>query len=285
MFVNLTSLADDLYTKPTHFLLELIQNADDNKYAADSPTITFNLMTNLLLVSCNELGFTPDDVRAICSIGQSTKSASRKASGYIGEKGIGFKSGFKLADTICVSSASYSFKFVRSGRLGMITPIWEDFPSQHFQEGLTQFLFHIPESNDVLSVETDLCNLEGSVLLFLRRLERIELEPAFGGNRFFIRDSFPGLAGEIVRIDDISADGISFKHYTIERTEVKDLPDDPKRPGIHESEVAVAFPLSPVDTPLVKDCFAYNFLPIRKYGFSVSSEFGILDRHTNITWV
>lgn len=116
-------------------------------------------MDNFLLVGCNEVGFTPDDVRAICSIGQSTKSASKKASGYIGEKGIGFKSSSKLVDTICVSSGSYSFKFVKRDRLGMITPIWEDFPKQYFQHGFTQFLFNIPEEEDVLSVEDDLSNL------------------------------------------------------------------------------------------------------------------------------
>ena len=53
---------------PTHFLLELMQHTDDNKYAVGAPSIIFDLGTDLLVVSCNELSFTPDDVRAGFSI-------------------------------------------------------------------------------------------------------------------------------------------------------------------------------------------------------------------------
>lgn len=270
-FVNATRLANDLYTKPTHFLLELIQNADDNKYVTGTPTITFNLTSQFLLVSCNEVGFSPNDVDAICDIGQSTKSASRKASGYIGEKGIGFKSGFKLADTIQISSGPYSFKFVRSDRLGMITPIWENFPSEYLQAGLTQFLFEIPCPRDIQSVKTDLCNLQPSILIFLRRLDRIQLEWESCDKEIQItRFTSSDLAGEAVSIRGISGDDIKSEDYMVQRYQVEALPDDPKRPGINESEVAIAFPLATCKTPLIENCYAYNFLPIRQYGFSVS---------------
>jgi hypothetical protein len=40
---------------------------------------------------CNQIGFTHEDVEGISDIGRSTKRATR-------EKGIGFKSVFRLAD-------------------------------------------------------------------------------------------------------------------------------------------------------------------------------------------
>ena len=47
----------------------------------------------------NERGFSDKDVRALCAVGQSTKDVK---GGYIGEKGIGFKAGFTIANRIQV---------------------------------------------------------------------------------------------------------------------------------------------------------------------------------------
>ena len=79
---KICSLGEELYSKSTHFVLELVQNADDNKYADDvTPTLSLLLDHDKLTVWCNEVGFTAQNVRAICSIGKSTKTGS---TGYIG---------------------------------------------------------------------------------------------------------------------------------------------------------------------------------------------------------
>lgn len=80
-----------LYTDITHFILELIQNADDNTYPPGvRPTFSVNLSRRRLVVKCNETGFTADNVRAICDINGSTKKARKSIEdGCIGEKGIG----------------------------------------------------------------------------------------------------------------------------------------------------------------------------------------------------
>ncbi len=49
----------------------------------------------LLLVVNNETGFGPEHVNAICNVRTSTK-ANQKDQGYIGEKGVGFKSVFMV---------------------------------------------------------------------------------------------------------------------------------------------------------------------------------------------
>lgn len=101
-------LSEELYSKPTHFLLELIQNADDNKYAPDvTPKLSIVYRKDgYLWVGCNELGFTAANVEAICRIAASTKKVEGSQKGYIGEKGIGFKSVFKVADSVWIKSGA-----------------------------------------------------------------------------------------------------------------------------------------------------------------------------------
>ena len=61
---SLKRLAEDLYSKETHFVLELIQNADDNKYEEGvNPALEFHVDSDRILVNNNEMGFTKEDVR------------------------------------------------------------------------------------------------------------------------------------------------------------------------------------------------------------------------------
>lgn len=79
-------LSTELYSKPTHFLLELIQNADDCSYAAGvQPRVLLVLMHDALLHATNETGFTAADISSICSMAMSSKS--RKVGAFTGEKG------------------------------------------------------------------------------------------------------------------------------------------------------------------------------------------------------
>ncbi|KAF3970887.1 hypothetical protein CMV_005459 [Castanea mollissima] len=97
------NLSAELYAKDVHFLMELIQNAEDNDYLEGvDPSLEFVItsedITNTwapatLLIFNNEKGFSSKNIDSICSVGRSTKKGNRKR-GYIGEKGIGFKSVF-----------------------------------------------------------------------------------------------------------------------------------------------------------------------------------------------
>ena len=95
-----------LNTDRTHFIFELIQNADDNKYPKKVlPSLKISVLkldytnktdSNLLLeVENNEVGFNKADVRSICQLGNSTKVNNFETTG---EKGIGFKSVFRVTD-------------------------------------------------------------------------------------------------------------------------------------------------------------------------------------------
>jgi hypothetical protein len=80
------ALSADLYTKPTHFVLELLQNADDCRYAAGvQPKVLLVVMPDAILHATNEIGFKAAEVEAICALARSTKS--RKVGAFTGEKG------------------------------------------------------------------------------------------------------------------------------------------------------------------------------------------------------
>lgn len=80
-------LSGSLYSSNVHFVMELIQNTDDNIYHQNtSPTVKLELYPHAIVVHNNEIGFSRENIVAVCNVGGSTKSGQ---SGYIGQKGIG----------------------------------------------------------------------------------------------------------------------------------------------------------------------------------------------------
>lgn len=58
------------------------------------PALILILQTWGIIVLNNEQGFSAMNIRALCDVGNSTKKGS--SAGYIGQKGIGFKSVFRV---------------------------------------------------------------------------------------------------------------------------------------------------------------------------------------------
>ncbi|RSL54668.1 hypothetical protein CEP53_007386 [Fusarium sp. AF-6] len=250
-------LSDDLYQTSTHFLLELIQNADDNSYSVETPTMSISYSPGKLRIDCNERGFSKQNIEAICRICQSTKSGESKSAGFVGEKGIGFKAVFKVASTVWISSGYYSFRFDRDGHLGMIAPIIDDFPQQTKQR-----------------IVKEMKSYDDKILLFLRRLRRLDIDcnPEGKDGRFqrtFTRGAQPA---ENPPMMSLMNNGVA-KHYFVWRHTAKNLPSETRRPGITTSEIVLAFPNTGVNgdepvLPVIEPQNVYSFLPIRNYGFS-----------------
>ena len=71
-----------LHALRCHFIFELIQNFEDNKYSPRAvPEVIFELTDDCLIARNNERGFEEKDVRSLCGVGKSTKKAG---DGYIG---------------------------------------------------------------------------------------------------------------------------------------------------------------------------------------------------------
>nr|CAB3497808.1 unnamed protein product [Digitaria exilis] len=108
--------------KALHDCETWVQNADDNVYPEDvEPTLSFILQENGIVVLNNERGFSAENIRALCDIGNSTKKGSNR--GYIGNKGIGFKSVFRVTDAPEIHSNGFHVKFdITDGQIGFVLP-------------------------------------------------------------------------------------------------------------------------------------------------------------------
>ncbi|RMZ01468.1 hypothetical protein D0862_06361 [Hortaea werneckii] len=278
-------LSEELYAKPTHFVLELIQNADDNRYDDVEPSLSVLYRDDgYLWVGCNEVGFMPENVWALCRIGDSTKKVDGGAKGFIGEKGIGFKSAFKVADRVWVKSGALSFMFDKNKRLGMIAPEWADIPEQKLIQDRTMFCFRIPHAKHRSGVRADIVQLKPALLLFLRKLRTIHVtvQDDNGDTTLACRlsradDSVSGIRRTILQRDTTvnrphkygkNKPSTATEGFLVFQSTVKNMPAETKRHGVSETELLMAFPIDGDMKPFLRNRATFNFLPIREYGLS-----------------
>ncbi|MDY0223078.1 MAG: hypothetical protein RBR67_18260 [Desulfobacterium sp.] len=91
-----------LYTDKTHFIFELLQNAEDAK----ATKVSFDLYDDSLRVYHNGRFFNEKDVRGICGVGEGTKTDDLS---QIGKFGIGFKSVYAYTRTPEIHSDNEHF--------------------------------------------------------------------------------------------------------------------------------------------------------------------------------
>ena len=256
-------------------MLELIQNANDNKFIYDEPTLVVTYKNGYIQVECNEVGFSPENVAAICGLGKSSKKRPGDLTAYVGEKGIGFKSVFRVADVVWVSSRAYNFKFDSNTDLGMITPISERFPVTKLP-GWTSFYLQLRKDQDGPKVQQKiLAELEGfdaRLLLFLQNLRTIKINIAGGDRgactRIFSRASAQCNGDEMI---NLTRDKVTTS-YLIHRYMVTSLPPEERRSRVKSSETVLAFPIGQNKEPIIAPQQVFAFLPIHDFGFSVSRE-------------
>lgn len=176
-------LADDLYAKDSHFIFELVQNAEDNNYPDDEDArLRFEVgqidlegrKTTALIVHNNEVGFNDKNVRAICQVGKSTK---KKIQGYIGEKGIGFKSVFRITTCPYIFSNGFQFRLPESDKetgLGYIVPSWVSIIPEAISTNETSIVLPLDKSvKDTDGVITALRDISPETILFLKKLTNL----------------------------------------------------------------------------------------------------------------
>lgn len=182
----LDNLSEKLYAQQHHYIFELIQNAEDNDYPeSTSAELSFELHSEdptntpraegALVVKNNERGFLKKHVEALCSVGGTTKD---KSSGYIGEKGIGFKSVFLISEDPHIFSRGYSFHLPKEHQqtgLGYIVPCWqEEVPNCAESDGTTLIL---PlKKGRFADVANQLREFAPETILFLRKLHMVHIE-------------------------------------------------------------------------------------------------------------
>lgn len=185
------SFLGKLYTDRTHFILELLQNAED----AGATKILFHLFNDRLKVYHNGRLFNEKDVKGVCGVGEGTKTESLT---QIGKFGIGFKSVYAYTSTPEIHSGEEHFKIENYVR---------PYGTQNLTTNGFTTLFIFPFNTDGVTSECAvheigerLTNLNARTLLFLRSIKEIEYSLPDSTGGFYLRDENPRGIGRQVRV-------------------------------------------------------------------------------------
>ena len=284
------SLAEDLYKEHIHFIFELIQNAEDNTYDDPllyPPSLSFRLTktdptdsegsNGALIIQNNETGFNRADVDAICALGRTTK---KKEQGYIGEKGIGFKSVFRVTKNPHIFSKGYRFCLPERDEqtgLGYIVPQWVDAPPEGFDLSKTYIILPLNKLEFCYEkIEKMLRDIEPETILFLLKLQEIRIETDTGTDLTIFKDNAAKPKVKILIKGKKQARSFSTVDDFFICTKCFDKPlavSHKKREDIKDRKVSIAFPLDENSTKIGK-IFAY--LPIRSdtgFPFLINADF------------
>ncbi|KAK7222154.1 hypothetical protein V2G26_010157 [Clonostachys chloroleuca] len=298
---SIQTLAKQIYGSEARFVFELLQNADDNyfeqaKKNGDDPYISFEYHPDRIIVECNEDGFGESDLGAICSIGKSTKAGSY---GYIGAKGIGFKSVFIAAWKVYIQSRHFSFYFRHEkgdSGLGMVRPIWKE-PEEDGPLPFTRMTLYIHEKlepgelqdlKSIISGQFD--DLQETCLLFLKNIKKINVSKYNDDGSLKKSKSFKAaVAGtNRVSLETVSViEGQQIKeqrYYHITKHTATNIARSNNRhaPTTEEArrlsttaKVVLAFPLTEKFEPLLEKQKIFAFLPLKEseYKFIIQSDF------------
>ena len=96
-------ILSDLYSTPTHFIFELLQNADDS----NAKHVYLSLEEDRLIFTHDGDPFDIEDIKRICAVNDSAKKMRK---GKIGQFGIGFKSVYSICKSPEIFSGDYQFR-------------------------------------------------------------------------------------------------------------------------------------------------------------------------------
>ena len=237
------------------------------------PSLSFSYKPGSLRIDCNEVGFTAKDVEAICAISQSTKQGKINHKKQIGEKGIGFKSVFKAADAVWISSREFTFKFDKTKFLGIVTPFWADFPETTRPE-LTSIYLQLSSDYDEATLVHELKTLDTNLLIFLKQLKEINIRVSRPDKEVWERKIWKTERQEAPDQFVVLHAGQSTSEYLIRTHAVENLPRDCRRLNWGQTDILIAFPTNSFrEEPQLVTQNVYAFLPIRNYGLKVRRHF------------
>ncbi|KAJ1570005.1 hypothetical protein HK096_006342, partial [Nowakowskiella sp. JEL0078] len=264
----LQRLSEELYSQDSHFALELLQNADDNKYKSGQiPTIEFVISNATIIVRNNEKGFSEKNIRALCDVGKSTKK--KGGAGYIGHKGIGFKSVFRVSANPEIHSNGFHVRFSDND---YIVPQWMDngldvsvsklFDMSNTVDNQTLVVLPLRETGNgsVERLVARLADIQPSLLLFLHRIRKIVVRDLINEHTRIMTRS------DIGNNEIIVQSGNQTTRWLVVTKSIQ-APPGVTRDGVTSTELSLAFPLDlPADShPPQQQVFA--FLPLRSYGY------------------
>jgi len=184
----------DRYADRTHFIFELLQNAEDalarRPDRGGQRSVRFHLTDDELRVNHFGKPFDGADVRGICGIAESTKELTA-----IGHFGIGFKSVYAFTDRPEVHSGTEDFVIE--------TYVWPTAaPPVARDHGETIIVIPLKARGAATRAEitAGLRRLGAGALLFLRQIEEIKWSVKYGPSGHYLRSQPEDLGDDVRRI-------------------------------------------------------------------------------------
>lgn len=185
-------LLADRYDDRTHFIFELLQNAEDAlAHRLDwgaRRSVRFHVTHDKLTVSHFGKPFDEADVRGICGIAESTKELTA-----IGRFGIGFKSVYALTERPEIHSGKEDFAIE-----SFVWPAAAPPAARDRDETIIAIPLKADDAADREEITAGLKRLGAGALLFLRQIEEIEWSVEDGPSGLYLR-SQPESLGDGVR--------------------------------------------------------------------------------------
>ena len=177
----------DTYADRTHFIFELLQNAEDAIARREgewngSRVVSFHLTEKHLRIGHFGDPFNEGDVRGICGVSESTKTESLTE---IGRFGLGFKSVYAFTNRPEIHSGPEDF--------AINSFVWPEAVPSIPDKGPDETVFILPFKPDDKSgyedIDGGLQDLGAKTLLFLRQIEEICWSVQNGSSGQYLRES------------------------------------------------------------------------------------------------
>jgi hypothetical protein len=214
-------LLADRYDDRTHFIFELLQNAEDALARrmgwSGRRSVRFHLTNHELRVSHFGKPFDEADVRGICGIAEGTKDLTA-----IGRFGIGFKSVYAFTERPEIHSGEENFAVEN-----FVWPVAVPPLTRETDETIILIPLESEAPTDYAAIASGLQRLGARALMFLREIEEMEWAVDGGPSGLYLR-SQPEVLGEGVR------------HVTV-------IGEERGTPGIEESWLVFSRPVTTAD--------------------------------------
>jgi len=262
------------------FLMEFVQNADD----AGSQSIRIEVLQNAIRIYNDGRPFAESDVKSICKVGRSSKTAKD----YIGYLGVGFKAVFLISECPEIYSGEYRFKFDKSAWEDseqipwQVIPVWVDNTSVGPMGNGTLFNLPVKVTDLLPRLREEITpeHLNNRILLFLRNIKQMEIIDV---NNEFERSIIKSKVSEtseyeIYQIQESENDTVKSSDLWVIFKNICDVPADVRanhvtkeweREVVDKREILVAFKLNN-DHSLTKEekgtahIGVFSFLPLKE---------------------
>lgn len=224
------------YDNRSHFIFELLQNAEDALRRQVPPPrnreVSFSLDPDALIFSHFGAPFTPEDVRYICGIGESTETHANRLTD-IGRFGIGFKSVYAFTDRPEIHSGDEHFAIEDYVRPCGIAPIVT-------QPGQTvfRFPFRVGDGTAHSEVHDGLSTLDLSTLIFLRQIEQVSWKSGPSSGNYLRETQLQPTASDARKVTIVSESGADATYLVFDRPVFR-----PEHPDAPAGRVEVAYHL------------------------------------------